>query len=382
MIDFTPYTQDYLAMVQLDQVPNWLDKRELSLIALSSSMNAYTLAGFYQQLDQVQRSAFILTAIGDDLAMWGEQVGVAKKGATRAIRLGVFDVPIDIGTRFASVTDGVITRYFASRSLGLQDDGLMHYEMTCEEPGQIGNEYFGPLRALDVVPNNLSIARLEDVLIAGTDAEDDDAYRERILDALLTHAFGGNIASYRNYLLEQETVGAVQIYPIWDGNGTVKASFLDANYDVATPELVAQMQELICPPDEGQDSPSQNGYGVAPIGAIATVTTGTRLDVNISLTLTLGSGVTVAEIRDEVEANIDAYFLNIRRNWGPRVVNRVEYPVVVYQSQISNAIATINGIIDIPEILLNGTDANIVCEESGTLQQVPYRGTVSINGNT
>lgn len=386
MIDFSTRTAGNIYQELMDRVPNWLDKREYSLIATALSTVSYTLEGIYLDLNSVQLQAYIETAVGDALDRIGVLVNVYRNPATAAIRLGIFNAPVRVdpdlenGDRFSTL-DGTSTSFMATKALGMQDDGYLHYEMTCETVGTIGNEYFGSILAITSVPN-LTYAMLADIIIPGTERESDEEYRTRLLLALREKEFAGNIASYRNYMLDQETVGAVQVYPVWEGPWTTKVVFLDANYDVATDALVTQMQNLICPPDEGQIGPSNHGYGVAPVGAITTVTTGTRLDVNIGMEITLSAGYTVNNVRDAIEQACADYLLSVRQNWGPPVVNSVVYPVIVYAAEIIVRVKSLEGIIDVQNVTLNGESGNLECTENGTLQQVPYVGTVTINGNT
>ena len=69
MIDFTQETYLSLRQEMLDRVPDTYDKRDTAPIPTAISPAAYTLAGFYLSLDQVQRAAFVQTAVGDSLDM-------------------------------------------------------------------------------------------------------------------------------------------------------------------------------------------------------------------------------------------------------------------------------------------------------------------------
>ena len=67
MIDFSGRTYANILKAMLAQVPNIYDKRDTSPIQTALGPAAYALEEYYLSLNQVQRSAFIQTAVGGDL---------------------------------------------------------------------------------------------------------------------------------------------------------------------------------------------------------------------------------------------------------------------------------------------------------------------------
>jgi len=51
----------------------------------------------------------------------------------------------------------------------------------------------------------------------------------------------------------------------------------------------------------------------------------------------------------------------------------------VYQSRIIAAIVTVPGVINVTELLINGTDADLILTETAELQQVPVMGEVLLH---
>ena len=88
MIDFTAKTYRNLLRTQLDRVPDSLDKREGSLIQTAVGAGAYALEEFYLELDQVQRGAYLQTAVGQDLDYLAVLANVQRYPASPAVRLG------------------------------------------------------------------------------------------------------------------------------------------------------------------------------------------------------------------------------------------------------------------------------------------------------
>ena len=103
MIDFTQETYASLRQEMLDRVPDTYDKRDTAPIPTAISPAAYALAGFYLSLDQVQRAAFVQTAVGDSLDMLAVIGGLTRYPASAAVRLGVFNTSVPIGARFSTI---------------------------------------------------------------------------------------------------------------------------------------------------------------------------------------------------------------------------------------------------------------------------------------
>lgn len=77
----------------LDQIPNTYDKRDTSPIPTALGPAAYALEGFYLSLDKVQKEAFVQTAVGQSLDYLAAIAGLSRYQASKAVRLGVFNLP-------------------------------------------------------------------------------------------------------------------------------------------------------------------------------------------------------------------------------------------------------------------------------------------------
>lgn len=379
MLDFSEQTYANILARQLNRVTNSLDKREGSLIMTSLGPESWTIEGIYRDLNKVQLNGFALTASGEALDYKVAERSLTRNAATAAQREGYFDKDVPIGNKFSTIEGSASLRFTVTSSLGLQSDGYYHFVLTCDTVGTVGNGYSGKLLPITFV-QGLTVAMMTTIIIAGTDEEDDEALRSRYILSLSEQPFGGNIASYRNYILALENIGAVQIYPVYKGGGTVLCSILDANYDPATQALVDYVQYLICPPDAGNSTPSANGYGVAPIGAQVDIGAATALTINVTTTVQLSAGYTIEAIQSKVEDAIEEYLLLVRRSWGnPLQSNTIDYPVYVYISRINVAILAIEGVVNVLNTALNGVQEDIHCTEDGTIQELPVLGAVVIS---
>ena len=376
MIDFTQDTYQNLRQEMLDRVPDTYDKRDTAPIPTAISPAAYALAGFYLSLDQVQRAAFIQTAVGDGLDMLAVIGGLTRYPASAAVRLGIFNTAVPIGARFSTIngTNSINFAVTAAATVSEPEEGFTYYQLTAETPGTIGNEYTGPILPITTIPG-LTSAQITDILVPGDDTETDDAFRERLIEALNNRPFGGNIADYRQNVLAIDGVGGVQVYPTWNGGGTVKLSVLGADFLPASPTLVENVQNAIDPP------PNQGlGLGLAPIGAKVTVAAPTELTVNVSATLMLAAGYAIGQVQEPVEQAIEAYLLSVRQEWDTNTSSTaVSYAADVYVARITAAIVGVTGVVNATNVQLNGGTADLILTETGETQQVPVIGTVTLS---
>lgn len=376
MIDFTQDTYQNLRQEMLDRVPDTYDKRDTAPIPTAISPAAYALAGFYLSLDQVQRSAFIQTAVGESLDMLAVIGGLTRYPASAAVRLGVFNASVPIGARFSTIngTNSINFAVTAAATVSEPEEGFTYYQLTAETAGTIGNEYTGPILPITTIPG-LTSAQITDILVPGDDTETDDAFRERLIEALNNRPFGGNIADYRQNVLAIDGVGGVQVYPTWNGGGTVKLSVMGADFLPASPTLVENVQNAIDPP------PNQGlGLGLAPIGAKVTVVAPTELTVNVSATLMLAAGYAIGQVQEPVEQAIETYLLSVRQEWDTNTSSTaVSYAADVYVARITAAIVGVTGVVNATNVQLNGGTADLILTETGETQQVPVIGTVTLS---
>lgn len=379
MIDFSSKTYQNIVTEMLSRVPDTYDKRDTSPIPTALGPAAWALEGFYLSLNQVQQQAFVQTAQGDSLDYLAVIAGLTRYPSSAAVRLGVFNADIGIGARFSTINGENSINFISTAVATVSEpaEGFYYYQMTAETAGTIGNEYTGPILPISTIPG-LTSAELTDILVPGDDTETDEAFRERIIEALNERPFGGNIASYRQYVLGLDGVGAVQVYPTWNGGGTVKLSVLGADWLPASEELVENVQSAVDPP------PNQGlGLGMAPIGAQVTVVAPTELTVNVSAALTLQSGYQIGQVQQPIEDAVKAYLLTVRQGWDTNTSSTsVVYAADVYLARITAAIVGVTGVVNATNVQLNGGTADLTLTENGTTQQVPILGTVTLTGGT
>lgn len=380
MLDLSGYTQKEIEKAMLGQVDPNLDTREGSIIQTAIGPVAWYLEGTYMILNQIQENSNPVTAVGEALDLIVVTRGITRNAARAAVRQGTFNVEIPAGSTFKTI-NGADSLIFVSGNL-ISHDADYIYELTCETPGVGGNSYTGPVLPVSAIAG-LTSASIGTIITAGTDEETDEALRARYFASFGAQAFGGNIAAYRQAILAINGVGAVQVYPAWKGGGTVLCSILGADLKPALPAVVSEVQEIICPSEDGGNTPSPDGYGMAPIGAAVTITTATELTLNITCNIQFEGSVQdgVATYQTEIEEKISEYLHEVCGTWGePLKTYTVNYPVMVYVARIIYAVLQISSVVNMTNVLINGLPNDLELTETAELQQIPVLGTVVING--
>ena len=373
------YTFKYLMESALDNVPDSLDKTEGSIIYDALAPACYELAEYYMELKKILENTFASTASNEYLDLRAAERGLERYAASYAVKRGDFltssgnPAVIPIGSRFSVISDTLNLNYIVTEAY-LDEFGAVvpgAYRMTCEEIGTQGNSYVGNIIPIDYM-QGLSEALMTDLIIPARDIETDDDLRSRYFLSLTEKPFGGNIAQYKEELKNIDGVGAVQIYPAWDGGGTVKCSVIDSSYDIISQEFINIIQDLIDP------TPQAEGLGIAPIGHKVTITTPSELIINIAANLTLMSGYTKQQVTPAIEEALESYLLSLRKEWdNGNEFN--QYALGVYISRINAAILNVAGIANVTNTTINSLANDLILTENAQLQELPVLGVVTLN---
>lgn len=345
--DFEHILSDMLSLI-----PDALDKREGSIIYNALAPAAASLATAYINLELTLRRCFADTATGDDLQRRCAERGIHRIPATSAVCKGEFTdiygkaMAIPLGTRFRvnSLT------YVADTAF---DDGS--YRMVCEQKGTDGNIASAQLTPIDDIPS-LARARITSLLVSARNAESDDALRERYFASFDSFSFGGNISDYVQRISAIDGVGAVKVFPAWNGGGTVKAVCLASDLSIPDDTLISTIQEL-CDPADSQGT----GRGFAPIGHTVTIAAASEFPLNIAIAATMQSGYDVNTLTPLLKSAAEQYILKLRQDWSS------DEQTVVRVSQLEHALLSVDGVLDI-SATINSSSSNSLLDA----HQVPF----------
>jgi uncharacterized phage protein gp47/JayE len=360
-----------------------VDKRVGSIIYDALAPVCLELADAYVKMDILEEQTYLMTATGNNLNRRVYDYGISRRKATRALRIAEFkqykvdsqgnyvldennqriliDMEIETGIRFAIPENAEITYEYIGKT-----DGYKILE--CEQTGTQGNEHLGTILPLTPILN-LAQANIISTYKPAEDDETDTELRARAVASLNYGAFGGNIQDYIERVNAIDGVGQTKVFPAWQYNGSVLLSVVDPLYNPITTEFARNLKEQIDP----EDSTGQ-GIGIAPIGHYVTITTPTRQDVDVALTIEFLKTETIETIQEEVERKIEEYFLSIRQSY------KQDVNLTIYRARIIEKVLELEFVLNVTDVKLNGEMNDIVYVDEGLLgkQYLPYLRSVTI----
>lgn len=373
--EFQNKDYDYFLRQMLDAVPDNVDKREGSIIYDALAPAALVMGQQSLDMANVIKETYIKTASGEFLDYRAIEHGTSRYPATqteaKAKVLNDKKEPLDnvqIGDKFASIGDSPI--FYAVTKINSD----LTIELTAETAGSSANSYIGQI--LPVTPNDLlSWAEITEITAPARDVESDDHLRARLLSSQSWIAYGGNVADYLDMTSKIDEVGAAQIYPTWNGGGTVKVVILNNDLMPASASLVQKVKNTLDPEDKQAE-----GYGLAPIDHAVTVTAPEKLIVNIDISVKVDDTKVTRYVKDSINKAIEGYFQSLREDWSD-INQRLGrgYEQTIYRSKILSQVMLTEGVVNAKLPSLNGKDADIDLVFNNAKSQLPVVGTVTIN---
>lgn len=332
-----------------EKYPN-LDTREGSIIFNALASAAVELAIAYIEVDNVLRESFVKTASREYLLQACEQMGINTEmfNASAGIHRGEFNVEVPIGSRWnCELYNYVVTEY-----VGVEENAYV-YMLKCETLGTSPNNTTGDLTAISDIPYGLSNATLTDCLIEGENETTDEDIRDYYIEYVNSTVDDGNVKQYMRWCTEYDGVGRSKVFPLWNGNNTVKVSILSSSNQVASQELIDDFQEYLDPGTTGM------GNGVTPIGAFVTVTTATERPIAVEATIKFQNGYSDTNIIDEA---LDKYFAELA----------YDKTLVSYLS-VGATILDIEGVEAVSDLKINNGTADIIIGD----EEIPILSTTN-----
>ena len=260
----------------------------------------YEVFGF---ADYVSRQKFAITADGENLDLHGEELGLTRRPAEPATGQVTLTstgaLAVVLGATFSRI-DGVVYRTLASGRLLVAGD--LTLDVIAMTDGKTTSAIGGtPLVVVDGVSGTATAAVAEDGIAGGTDVEDDEAFRARILFRKRNPPHGGAAADYVMWAesVSGVTPGRVFVERLWNGAGTVRVFPLMFDRYVngipAAPDVarVADYIDL-----------------VRPAGAVVTVQAPSAVVVNIEIG---GLSPDTTVVREAILAELRAAFRRLAR---------------------------------------------------------------------
>lgn len=317
-------------------------------------------------LQNVLKMAFPQSSTGKYLEYLGEFKCIYKNKATPSTgkvkvkgRVGNI-VPIDTIFSTVATSEKEPIEYKSLEEITIDSSETAIINIECLIPGTIGNVQANSITILMSSISGISLITNEQATKGGTDIEDEEHYRERVLNAEKEENLSGADSDYIKWAKEVDGVGYAYCIEEWNGPGTVKVPILDKNGQPATQILINNVQQYICP----DKKEGENRGGKAPIGAIVTVSTPDTLEINVSAKFIISTNFSLELILEKLKEEISYYLKTIKLNG---IVKYNSIYSIVGQYILNN-----EGIEDFEGLMVNGDVKNIILTD-----QVAVVGKVS-----
>lgn len=348
-------TESEILTTMLSKVPDYYDKNAGSFIYDSLAPVAKQLASLDDSLVNVKLKLSAENLNGQELTQRVKEItGLERKRATFATGLATLIGTGTVNTGDLFETEGGI-QFQATETKAITNSGTVAIRAVVA--GSVGNVAAGAISFFPVTLSGFTVVSNLAPTSGGFDEETDDDLRKRYYEKLRSPATSGNKAHYRAWAKEVAGVGDAKVIPLWNGANTVRVIIIDSDRKPASPSLVASVQNRIDPDSSGL------GEGEAPIGAFATVVSATGLNINVTATVVLVDGYTLASVKDNIEANIQKLLREIAF-----VESFVSY------ARVGAAILESEGVADYSGLTINGGTANVTIGN----EEVAVLGAVNI----
>jgi uncharacterized phage protein gp47/JayE len=222
------------------------------------------------------------------------------------------------------------------------------------------------LEAVDYIDGYDDDVEISSIEVLGTDDEDEEVFRERVIKSFNSKAFGGNKADYRNFIDEITGVGGCKPMRREAGSGDINIYLIDSSYGVPSGALVNTVQQAVDPTES-----SGEGEGMAPICHKVSIIPVVADTLPIRTTITFTSGNDATSARNLIVQAIERYFASLRAQWESNDTS----DTVVRISQIESAILSLDCVVDVTDTRIK----NVASNYTMSYTKIPILGEVSIN---
>ena len=330
---FSQQTYEVIKERTLDNININIDKREGSFLNNTISPLAVELAKAYIEMGGLLNRGFIETNFDDFLDRRVNEFGVYRKEGTKAIGELVVE-----GKEGTYIENGTMLKSNDLYYVVLNDITLPSNENLQIEALEVGYKYnLIANTEFELVEKDNKITRIYNPndLYNGVDVESDEDLRKRFVKVVNNPSTSGNKAHYEEWALEVLGVGSARVYPLWNGNGTVKVMITGNDNKPVSEDIIENTKLHI---EENM-----------PIGCKLSVTTPTNLNVVVKATVELKEGFELEEVKEEFKSKLNEYLKEVKDE-------------LVY-AKVYGTLVNILGVGDIGSLTLNETTSNISIAE-------------------
>lgn len=330
---FTNQTYEVIKQRILDNIAIDIDKREGSFTSNMISPLSQELAKAYINMSDILSLGFIEDNFDTFLDKRVAEFGVYRKQGSKAVG----EIKVE-GQEGATIENGTILKANDLYFTVLNDIELPNDDTIYVEANEVGYKYnLLTNTEFELVEKNDKVTKLvnEVEFTNGVDIESDEDLRKRFIKVVNNPSASGNKNHYEEWALEVNGVGRAMVYPLWNGNGTVKVMIVGNDNKPVTEDIINACELHI----------SEN----MPIGCQLTVTTPTNLNIIINASIEVKEGYELEDVKLEFETSLNEYLKD--------VTTELTYSKV-YGLLVNHA-----GVEDITGFNINNSNSNITISE-------------------
>lgn len=284
----------------------------------------------------------------------GMQKGVIRKEPNKASGHVTFEGVS--GTRIASgfivctpATDASSSIEFSTdEEVTIPESGKVSVPVTAINGGIASNTKADTVILMSTPIEGITKLYNEEDITGGTDREDNEAYRERIMEAYSSEgtSYIGNDADYKRWAKEVTGIGDCIVVPTWNGPGTVKLVLVDSNGRPANERLVQAVYDHIISPDDREKR-------LMPTGSadLTVVAADTKMISYTCTGLSYDSTTNIEQIESDFRDEVMKYYS------AAKLENVVRY------NRVHALLTNLPGVLDFADLKMNGAENNITLDQ-------------------
>lgn len=330
---FSNQTYEVIKQRILDNINIDIDKREGSFTSNMVSPLAEELAKAYINIGDILSLGFIDDTFDTFLDKRVSEFGVYRKEGVKATG----EIKVE-GKEGATITNGTLVKANDLYFTVLNDIELPTDNVLYVEANEVGYKYnLLANTEFELVEKNDKVTKLvnETNFSKGVDVESDEDLRKRFIKIVNNPSASGNKAHYEEWALEVDGVGRAIVYPLHNGNGTVKVMIVGNDNKPVSEDIVNNCKLHI---EENM-----------PIGCQLTVTTPSLLNVSVKASIELKEGYDIEDVKLDFEASLNEYLKD--------VTTELTY------SKVYGLLVNHSGVEDVTSFTINDNNINISISE-------------------
>ena len=330
---FSNQTYEVIKQRILDNINIDIDKREGSFTSNMIAPIVEELAKAYINMDDILSLGFIEDNFDTFLDKRVGEFGIYRKEGVKAIG----EIKVE-GQEGATITNGTLIKANDLYFTALNDIELPNENILYVEANEAGYKYnLLANTEFELVEKNDKVTRLvnEADFINGVDVESDEDLRKRFVKVVNNPSTSGNKNHYEEWALEVNGVGRAIVYPLWNGNGTVKVMIIGNDNKPVTEDIIENCKLYI---EENM-----------PIGCQLTVITPSLLNVSVKASIELKEGYILEDIQTDFKTSLNEYLKG--------VTTELTY------SKVYGLLVNHSGVEDVTEFKINDSNVNISISE-------------------